>query len=60
MRTSFLSPSQFSVYKGKGAMQLSLIAPTWIPLDNNNTSVGREGAVYLEFAVPAEGASSQV
>lgn len=48
---------KFSVYKGKGAMQLSLSGPTWKPVNSTSQGlvVNKEGSMFLEFAGIAEG-----
>jgi hypothetical protein len=46
--------SRFNIYKGKGALQLSFILPTWRELNTSNNKGGiiveREGTLFLEFA----------
>ncbi|GAB4819044.1 hypothetical protein N2152v2_006090 [Parachlorella kessleri] len=43
--------TDFTVYKGKGAVSLKVIKPTWVKSGTGSSiSVGREGTVLLEFA----------
>ncbi|CAG9461695.1 unnamed protein product [Pedinophyceae sp. YPF-701] len=47
--------ASFTVYKGKAAMSMNPIKPTWIPVDAPNSELramrrARTGALFLEFA----------
>ncbi|GAX74163.1 hypothetical protein CEUSTIGMA_g1612.t1 [Chlamydomonas eustigma] len=46
--------SRFNIYKGKGAVQLSFIPPTWREVNGPRSAadcvVDREGALFMEFA----------
>eukprot|EP01024_Parvocaulis_polyphysoides_P010863 TRINITY_DN13819_c3_g1_i1.p1 TRINITY_DN13819_c3_g1~~TRINITY_DN13819_c3_g1_i1.p1 ORF type:complete len:284 (+),score=25.36 TRINITY_DN13819_c3_g1_i1:78-854(+) len=42
--------TQFSIYKGKSAMQVSLIPPTWAMYENGAKMVSKEGVLLLQFA----------
>ncbi len=43
----------YSIYKGKSALQVKVIKPTWVSVQGG-ISMDREGVVLLEFA-PAIG-----
>lgn len=63
----------FGVYKGKAAMQTSIIGPTWEPYISKNAAaaaggappqprgetVNREGVMFLQFATVNAGAGSR-
>lgn len=51
--------TDFSVYKGKGAMQLKAIKPEWRSSANGDISVTRPGVMLLEFAAVAQGGGDQ-
>jgi len=47
--------AKFSVYKGKAAMQMSLIGPTWRTTASGSVYIEREGVIFMEFASVAGG-----
>ena len=42
--------ASFNVYKGKSALQLKLIGPTWKDTSKGGVYVDREGVLFMEFA----------
>jgi len=51
--------SKFNIYKGKAAMQVSLIPPTFSGSNKGNSYVSREGTMLLEFANANQNAAPQ-
>ena len=52
--------ARLSVYKGKAALQLSCIPPTWSTVGEKvGMTVSREGAILFEFANVAQGSGPQ-
>ena len=51
--------AKFNVYKGKGALQLSLIPPTWKDTAKGGVYVDREGVLFMEFAATNATAQQQ-
>jgi hypothetical protein len=50
--------TSYVVYKGKAAMSVKLLGPTWENVANKGQTVAREGGMYLEFAPAAGGPRS--
>lgn len=51
--------ADFTVYKGKGAMCLKVIKPTWEVSSNGMQSISRAGVILLEFAAGGGGQGGQ-